>query len=347
VAQFWVEWKRNGIIFPMVMLGVCLLYTIPVFMVKETAPLSPSSEWAQRFAESKNALPKMDLGGIELNVWVKTYLLSFLMLAVFFGSIMGGGLRKSDSRKKDLSLHIFLATRPLTDLEMVWIKLKAAALSSLAAWGVTTLFIILWLMAPGKEGGRTGPFLLLALEFATPEGILLLAFCLLGLTAWTWRNQVVTLFVDLSGRSWLVTGYPIFMFVVMTTAVINGTKYISEDAHSLHPHNWQAIALWTGVILIALKCALAVWSVQKLRRHQLIKAEALAKLIGAWFLTAFAVFGLLILFRSQAPGFTAFFGLPDISLALSTQNLALFAVLFVPFNRLALAPLLLAWNRHR
>jgi hypothetical protein len=348
IAQLWVEWKRNGIIFPLVTIGVCLLYTVPVFMVKETAPLSPRAEWAQSFAAGRNGpLPNPGLGGVELNVWVKTYLLSFLMMTVFFGSIIGGGLRKGDTRKKDLSLHLFLATRPMTDLEMVWIKLKAAALSSLAAWGVMTLFIILWLMAPGKEGGRTGPFLLLLWEFATPEGLILLALCLFGLFAWTWRNQVVSLFVDLSGRSWLVIGYPIFMFVVMTMAVINGTKFVSEDAHSPHPHNWQAIALCAGVILIALKCVLAVWTVQKLRHDQLIKTEVLAKLIGAWLLTAIAVFGLLILFRTQVPGYTAFFGLPDISPALETRNLAFFAILFVPFNRLALAPLSLAWNRHR
>jgi hypothetical protein len=348
VAQLWVEWKRNGIIFPLMTIGVCLLYTIPVFLVKETAPLSPHAEWAQSFAAGRNGpLPNPGLGGVELNVWVKTYLLSFLMMTVFFGSIIGGGLRKGDTRKKDLSLHLFLATRPMTDLEMVWIKLKAAAMSSLAAWGVMTLFIILWLMAPGKEGGRTAPFLLLAWEYVTPEGILLFALCLFGLFAWTWRNQVVTLFVDLSGRAWLVTGYPIFMFIVMTAAVINGTKYISEDAHSLHPHNWQAISFWAGVILIVLKYALAVWSVQKLRQHQLIKPDALAKLIGAWCLTTFAVFGLLILLRAQVPACAAFLGQPDITPALTTQNLALFAIMFVPFNRLALAPLSLAWNRHR
>jgi hypothetical protein len=87
----------------------------------------------------------------------------------------------------------------------------------------------------------------------------------------------------------------------------------------------------------------AGWTLSALYRRRLVGPRTLAGLVMAWAVLVLGLFALLSwAVRERLVAF-----LPVESELLTWPYLAAAAVLFAPLNRLALAPLALAWNRHR
>lgn len=84
---------------------------------------------------------------------------------------------------------------------------------------------------------------------------------------------------------------------------------------------------------LLLKLPLAAWVLRSLIRLRLLRLATAAAIVGAWCLV---VAGLCALVFSLVP-------IQYVSVLNVTAGMAL----FVPFSRLALAPLALHWNRHR
>jgi hypothetical protein len=100
---------------------------------------------------------------------------------------------------------------------------------------------------------------------------------------------------------------------------------------------------WLAGIAVVVKAVAAAASLYALQRHGLVERRVLAKLAIGWLLLALVLFGLLIVFVRDA-------GLAILPLPhglLSAPSIAALVILFLPLTRLALAPLALAWNRHR
>ena len=90
---------------------------------------------------------------------------------------------------------------------------------------------------------------------------------------------------------------------------------------------------WVAGGAVVLKFLLAAWALRALCRRGELKPGAVAKLLGVWGLVAVGLFGLLLWLVPSG--------------LVPAYGLALGVVLFVPLARLAVAPLALAWNRHR
>jgi hypothetical protein len=82
-----------------------------------------------------------------------------------------------------------------------------------------------------------------------------------------------------------------------------------------------------------LKFAVAAWVLRALHARGYLGPAAVAKVLGAWLLTAAVLFGLLVWLVPEG--------------AAPAYGLALGVVLAVPLARLLVSPLALAWNRHR
>jgi hypothetical protein len=90
---------------------------------------------------------------------------------------------------------------------------------------------------------------------------------------------------------------------------------------------------WLAGTAVLLKILAATWSLRALRRRRLIPSGVLWRMLSIWL--AFA-----------AGSFAALYALlPDNWF--SVPGVVLGIVLLLPLTRLALAPLALAWNRHR
>jgi hypothetical protein len=317
-AQLWFEWRRNGWVLPLLVAVACLLFSLPLVWVRDTLPLDPTRPPAQ---------PGEGVGSIAVNAAFRAQQLAFLT-PPFFALMVGCGLRRSDNRRKDLGLNPYFATRPMSSADLVLAKLKMAALSTLAAWGIMLLFLAGWLLTPAQDGGRSGPLVALLLPYVTPKAVLAALTLLLVLVVCTWSNQVQGLFVDLTGRPWVVHGYPTAVAVVVT-AFLWCLAGLDRDTLL----RIQGLLPRLAELAMPAKLLSAAWALGSLRRRRLLDAGSLTFWVASWLVVAFGLFALI---DAVLPA-----GL------IRPRNLALAVVLFLPLARLAAAPLALEWNRHR
>jgi hypothetical protein len=261
--------------------------------------------------------------------YLRVMLLS-LGLPLFLGMLLDAGARKSDTRAADLSIHPFQATRPLSSVDLVVARIISGAISTLMTWGVAFAFIALWLFLPaqmGSEHGSLGALLVSRL----PSGAALTAFiAVLFLVASTIRNQLCGLFVDLTGRKWIVQGFPL-VFSLFFTAVMYFGAVLWPDPEALQKLlGYLPTAIYT---LAGIKLAAAAVTLTVLVKSGLMPQRRLLILGAAWLAVAFAIF---LCFTHLLPS-----GL------LTPWQLAVGAFLWMPASRLALAPLSLHGNRHR
>jgi hypothetical protein len=344
-AQLWFEWRSAGLGLPVTLLAVCLLTSLPLLWVRDLAPLQMNP-------------PRSEFGSIEVNLWVRLQQ-SFLLALPLFAAILGCGRRRYDTRRRDLSLHPFLGTRPVASTAMIAARLRAAALGTLAAWGIVLLFVTGWLLLPARDGDTTAPLLFILARYGTGTTPLTLLLIGLLLVVWTWKSQVQGLFADVSGRGWLVYGAPLlahgFWLAVLVWVMARSTQSQPMDPRYLPA---PPELPWVVGIALVLKTAGALAAATGLLRRRLVAAPRLALWIGAWALTAGAVFALLSWLNSPSAQPTELAQtvvatyLPlcsdAIPAAVHTPGyLAAYAVLFVPLARLLAAPLALNWSRHR
>lgn len=310
-AQLWFEWRRHGVV-------------LPAFMTWPLLFLSAMSLFDQ---EAKSTLVLM-IG-------------ASLFLVPLMAAIVGAGLGKSDFWAKDLRLAPFLATRPITSGALVLAKLEVAAVSTLAAWALVLTATALWLALLGDlpELGRRASLLLQTYPASRLGAVVLLGA--VGLFVFTWKLMVESLCIILTGRAWIansgyVLGLALWGFVLPVGFVIsNRPEYLNLLWPWLRlwlPVFWT-LAPWLAGALVLFKLLLAGWAFHAVRRRRLLAPRALASLVGLWLLVAVGLFGLLyyVVPAELAP----------------PRYLALGVVLLLPLARLLVAPLALAWNRHR
>lgn len=248
------------------------------------------------------------------------------LIATFWGSQMGS---PGESFRSTV-LTTFTATRPMADAEMVAAKLRAATRTAAVTWlvvlGLTAGWFVLtdgfermqltWEGAKAKVGA------------ARTTGILVLwsAALVLG----TWRALVVNLWVGLCGRTWMVSAHMILI-------ALFGLQLLAQWAFSLSDltrREWFEQALpWMLGSVVALKFLLAGLALRVAHRRGQLERGAVVRLLGVWSLAVMLLFALLA--WSVPPDVISMFGL------------AIGVILFLPLTRLAVAPLALAWNRHR
>jgi hypothetical protein len=313
-AQVWMEWKRNGATFPLFVGVSCALFSLPLLFIHETDSL--------RFVPP-------GAGPIEANVCLN-FLAACLALPLWFGMVLGAGARKMDTRGKDLSIHPFIAARPMTSASIVATKLKAAALSAAAAWLVLLGLLILWLFLPAKEGDTSARLGYLFLRHLTLKQGAITALALAGLVALTWKLQTDGLYIDLSGSKWLVHGFPVLFGLGITALlmVFAGTYSNPEILPKLV--HWLPIAAMT---VATAKLAARAWVLRSLISNRAIAPRTGIFLIAGWGLLAALLFTLML--NIIPPGLA------------QPKYMAVGVFLILPFARLGAAPLMLEWNRHR
>jgi hypothetical protein len=299
-AQAWFEWRRHGRSLPA---WVAILLPFELILL-----------WAAHDATSL----------------VFTILIGVLLTPPLMASFGAATVSKSSANSGDAyDVTPFIATRPLTDAELIAAKLKMAVWSTIAAWLLVLIATPLALRFSGTSAVVLERWHRLNEIVGTPRAVVVLLLILSGCIAGTWKQLVQSLYIGLTGRASLVQGSVVlvlgffFLFGPFAEWLMEGGRLGKL---------WSALPL-IFAILVSLKMVAAVWIVLRLYNGRLLSDRTLVIGAACWSVAVFALYGVLVWLLDT----------PHIPHYL----LMLLAILAIPLTRLSAAPLALAWNRHR
>ena len=146
----------------------------------------------------------------------------------------------------------------------------------------------------------------------------------------TWKPMIANMFFVLAGRNWVwIVGGVVMGWALVTLIPLACWVYMHPEYHD----DLLAAVPWALGSAAALKLLLGACLVRVVIRRHLVETRLMARLLGAWLIIAVC---LTCVLRWLVPG-----GLAPWHLVTCCVVLAL------PLVRLSLAPLALAWNRHR
>jgi hypothetical protein len=305
-AHFWFEWRCSGLPLPVLVGGVLLVIIGPF-------------SWVAR-----------DDAGGSLRLLVGT-----LAMPIILAIPVGMAFARPTFWSEDLSVPDFVAVRPLTDEDLVAVKLKVAAASVLMSWLLVLSFLALWMLL-WADLDTVSQLAIVLWAFhghsvAAVYGIAVLVV-IAGIFL-TWRLLVSRLWSGLSGSR------PLFItsFVSVVVVAIAG---IAFDAARLpgwlldDPARTSAV-VWIVAIAVAAKYWLAAWSWRRVSARY----SRLYLLLWGAGTTCFVLLAVVL------------WGVLRIHVAMDAYRvqglIILLALAAVPLGRVGLAPSSFARNRHR
>jgi hypothetical protein len=305
-AQFWFEWRCSGFPLPVLVAGV-LLFVI--------APLS----WLAR-----------DDAVASFRILLGTFTTP-LVLAIPIGMAFARPSFWSD----DLSIPAFVAVRPLTDEDLVAVKMKVAAASVAISWLLVLCFLGVWL----SLWANVDVVSQLAIQWwAFHERSIISVYGVVALMViagviLTWRFLVIRLWSGLSGSR------PLFMISVMSVLLVVSAALVFDadrlPVWVLGDPTRMAGIVWLMSIAGVAKCWLAAYSWRRL------SGRRLRQYFLVWGAGTACVLALAMLLWGVVRIYVAL----DIYRFQSVMLLG--ALLAVPLARVGLAPSSLTRNRHR
>ncbi len=307
-AQLWYDFRRNVMYMPYLL----ALLAIPMAFVLCRSVINPSG--SQSLMIGTRQIPTAAIGlGI------------LIFFPVLLSALAAPNIAKSDFWVKQ-SLPGFFAIRPLTTEQLIRNKFKAAAISAALSWGVV-LAVLAVLAMVEMSGLNPRPSLLHGmLAEARPRDIL--AAVLVAFAFWLliWRNLMIGMFPMLTGRKWFTTCLAMTSgLFVFSLPGIGGWIYRAPHLQGL----LIELLPWFVGVNVALKLCGAIAVSAALLRSGILPGQTVAKGWAVWLAAVCGVVAILALF-----GVWSWYAAAGV-------------IIFVPLTRIGLAPLALAWNRHR
>jgi hypothetical protein len=299
-AQAWFEWRRHG-------------WSLPTW-VAILLPFELVLLWASRDSASL----------------VFTILLGVLLTPPFVATFAAAAVSTSSSDAGEPSAGAtFVATRPLTNAQLVAAKLKMALRSTLVAWVIVLVCIPIALKLSGTSALVTRAWHRDSEFLGAPRAVALSLLIPAGCIAATWTQLVQSLYIGLTGRPSLIKAS---VFVVIGFVFMFGPflQWITDSGRL--GELWSALPLILS-ILAAAKMGAVIWIGQRLFRARLLSDRAMVGGAAVWTLAVLALYGVL----------AWLFNAPHIPRYL----LMLVAILTIPITRLSASPVALALSRHR
>lgn len=176
MAQFWLEWRKEGRLLPMITALILGAGSVPLLWERVRYQV-------------------VYRGDLNVNTWVWSMMPSLPWLTLIIATILGMGASKSYMRSPEGSYHLFFATRPLSSAQMLKAKYTSITLGVVTAWAITILVAAGWLMLPADDlKGHEAPLLSLLLQRTPWEEAAAMAGGALLLGFWAVRNQIVGVF---------------------------------------------------------------------------------------------------------------------------------------------------------
>jgi hypothetical protein len=214
--------------------------------------------------------------------------------------------------------------------ELIWAKVKASAIGAAIVWAMTLVALVLVLFLTGSWSEVAGQWNLLTKDLSGVEKAGMFALGAVLLLVGSWKPMIANLFLGLAGRGWVWTVGVLSISVAMMVALLIGGWV---GMHPEYHGDLLACVPWALGLVAALKLLLGACVARVVIRRRVASTRRVERLMALWLVTAVALCGLLCLLVPSrlAP--------PPLVLAC--------VVLALPLVRISLAPLALAWNRHR
>jgi hypothetical protein len=248
-----------------------------------------------------------------------------LMVAPFWGSVAG----MSGEGIRSARLTAFGATRPLNNAALASAKFRAAGLAAVAAWALVFSVVTLWFFYTRGQEELGQMWERTVWRHGRDRAIVGCVVLVAGSVLLTWRMLVVGLWAGLTGRAWVVAAQSALLFLLIMQGLYDMAMWNDPERRE----KLLDALPWIAGGLIAVKLALAAWELRSLHRRGEFTTGMVGRFVAVWLVFTAALFGV-----------TAWLILPS---AVPTYGVALWAMLMVPLARLVIAPLALAWNRHR
>ena len=300
-AQAWFEWRIHG------------RKSLPVW-VAILLPFELALLWA----------------AVDATPLVIEVLFIVLLTPPFMATFAAATVSKPSVNVSDsYGVTPFMATRPLTNAQLIAAKLKMTIWSTSAAWLLVLVAVPLALKLSGTSAVALDRWRRLSEVVGTPRALVLMLLILSGCIASTWKQLVQSLYIGLTGRESLIKG-TMFLALVLLFFIGPIAEWIidSERLGEL----WSALPVIFAVLVIV-KMIAGVWIATRLYRNRLLSDRVLVAGAACWCVAVLALYGVLV-WLLDTPHFPHYL-------------LMLVAILAIPLARLSAAPLALAWNRHR
>jgi hypothetical protein len=298
-AQVWYEWRLRG-------RGYVVTVAVLLTLIMGLALLFESSERRSDYGLIFFYIPPL--------------------IAAFWGSQMGS----SGESIRSTSLATFVATRPLSEIEMVSAKLRAVTRTAVITWAIVLVVAGVWFWINSGYDRLVLTWEAYKEKYGPEQTSGFTALLAFGLVFGTWRALAANLWVGLSGRTWLVPAHTIFIALLLLQTLVEWSAIQSDP---IRAHRFLVCLPWIVGILLISKTLITLWSLRESQRRGQLKVETAIKLVSIWLVAAL---GLIAVFAWLVP-----------ATLVSVQRLIFIIVLYLPLARLASAPLALAWNRHR
>ena len=264
-------------------------------------------------------------------LWAEMWLAIAPVLLAF---PVGLGFGKPDFWSLEIMLSPFFATRPVSAGQLLAAKLKAAACSALLAWTILLLIAPIWiyLFCDTKHwrdlwiqsGFLYSPISHSVLPILAVACAVLMTWSLLVCNIWLGYSGRPGFYYSLSGTGLAVFVWAFFFFVWwLDHPRSRGDRLVGMM-------EWMP---WALAAAFTIKIWIAIWLAQKLRRRPFVPTGGIAAYASLWLVAS----ACLVLYAwLLAPRIEYF------------RNVAvLIGLCAIPAVSVAIAPLTIAWNRHR
>jgi hypothetical protein len=253
--------------------------------------------------------------------------LGIMLVAPLFVAMMAGGALGSltDPTSKS-ETGAFVLARPISSLSILRGKLVTAALQTGLIWILFLGYMSLLLTRPGLPKSIAEVASSVPAWKAIGYPIVTLVILLLL----TWKSMVGSLWVGLTGRKWVETANS-FTFIGVIFVGIGAGLWVGFHPE-LHQPTLAAVPWLLGLVLLV-KLAAAGFVVRGLIHSHLTTPAGAAMMAAIWLVVVGSLCGLAMLLLP-----------PEYA---TPKSIIPGIALFIPFCRIAGAPLALDWNRHR
>jgi hypothetical protein len=260
-AQVWFEWKRTGMLLPLMTALVLPFVLLPLL-------------WGQN-----DAIP------------TSRTLLIALAVPVFLASIAATTVSGKNAWVKDYyGVAPSTATMPMSTAGMVAAKLKAAAWSTFLAWTLVTVAVPLTVVLTGNGAEVTGWWQQAIQHYAPLKIVAGMTAAAILLIVWTWKHIVDSLFLGLTGRKWVIQGTLIvgmagFFFLCLLGVWVYRHPETRETVFTLLP--------WVLGLSVLCRLSAAGWALRYGVTQGLFPAQTALRWMTAWLLLASLLIGTL------------------------------------------------------
>lgn len=303
-AQFWLEWRRQGLVLP----GMCSAITIvilPVVFLIQKQSIEPGQD--------------LDFATVAAGM--------ILLVPLMLSGAMGTAMARFDPVRPAGDLPVYISVRPMTNGDFVITKLAVALASSALTWLLMLVIgcLCLAILRKGSLVPAGSPYGFVGLVIGCLPALLLLILL-------TWNNLVSGIAAGLTGRPWMIG-------LFTTGKGLAGAGLVALIFAAKLNEDFRAVLLRWLLSLLCLcltaKVAVSIASFHYGLRRKAITHGAVGWIVGGWLTCGAFVAGYagLICQAVNKPGLWLW--------------IALGGFLILPLTDFAIAPLAMAWNRHR